>query len=77
MEYYLVHFDGRMGFQLARDADQAVVQTAHEFGYSYERASECYRQVEVDVQPLDKVALEDIIGFGGYIPMSVREHFGI
>jgi len=76
MEYFLVHIDGRMGFVLARDADHAMDKTAREFGF--ESADDCYRAMEVD--SLDSVSLEDINhirGFGGYVPETVRKHFGL
>lgn len=77
MEYFLVHFDGRMGFVHARDEDGAMFRAAREFGY--ETLEDC-RNIEIEVDSLDNVSLEDvnhIRGFGGHIPQSVREHFGL
>lgn len=76
MEYYLVHIDGRMGFELAYDADQAMERAAKDFGF--ESIEDCWMGIEAD--SLDVVNLEDvqhIISMGGYVPAEVRKQFGI
>lgn len=76
MQYYLVHIDGRMGFEYAANASHAKRTAAREYGYTREQM----REIELRAQSIDTVTLEDInhiIWMGGYIPSDVREHFGI
>lgn len=76
MEYYLVHISGRMGFELAHDADQAMYRAARDFGY--DSTDDVWDELEA--QSLDSVNLEDvqyILAMGGYVPDEVRKHFGI
>lgn len=76
MQYYLVHIDGRMGFEYAADASHAKRTAAREMGYTREQM----RDIELEAQRLDAVSLEDVrhvIDMGGYVPSDVRTHFGL
>jgi hypothetical protein len=76
MQYYLVQIDGRMGFEYAANAGHAKRTAAREMGYTREDM----RDIELEAQSLDVVALEDvnhIVAMGGYVPFEVREYFSI
>lgn len=77
MQYYLVHIEGRMGFEYAANAGHAMRTAAREMGYSRSAIRDLE---ELKAQSLDDVRLEDvqdIISMGGFVPAEVRAHFGI